>query len=69
MQLRPEDMQAHQVTLEGVMDATSNAVDTGLLKFSSGNVIGPGGNIADRATSGSASSTSSPSSPPPTSAR
>ncbi|HEX3607208.1 MAG TPA: efflux RND transporter permease subunit [Candidatus Dormibacteraeota bacterium] len=45
VQLRPEDMQAHQVTLEGVMDATSNAVDTGLLKFSSGNVIGPGGNI------------------------
>src|SRR5438270_5424443 len=45
VQLRPEDMQAHQVTLEGVMDATSNAVDTGLLKFSSGNVIGPGGNL------------------------
>ena len=45
VQLRPEDMQAHKVTLEGVMDATSNAVDTGLLKFSSGNVIGPGGNI------------------------
>jgi CzcA family heavy metal efflux pump len=45
VQVRPEDMQAHRVTLEGVMEATSNAVDTGLLKFSPGNLIGPGGNV------------------------
>ena len=45
VELRPEDMKAHQVTLEGVMEATSSAVDTGLLKFSPGNLIGPGGNI------------------------
>ncbi len=45
VQVKPEEMQAHRVTLEGVMEATSASVDTGLLRFSSGNVIGTGGNV------------------------
>jgi CzcA family heavy metal efflux pump len=45
VQLKPEQMQANKVTLEGVMEATSAAVDTGLLRFSNGSVIGTGGNL------------------------
>ena len=45
VQVKPEQMQAHKVTLEAVMEATSAAVDTGLLRFSAGNLIGTGGNI------------------------
>jgi CzcA family heavy metal efflux pump len=45
VQVKPEEMQAKKVTLEGVMEATSASVDTGLLRFSSGNVIGTGGNV------------------------
>jgi CzcA family heavy metal efflux pump len=45
VQVDPKAMQAHNVTLEGVMEATGASVDSGLLRFSTGNVIGTGGNI------------------------
>src|SRR6185369_16022731 len=43
VQLDPKRMQAKQVTLDGVMEATADSVDSGLLKFSNGSVIGTGG--------------------------
>jgi CzcA family heavy metal efflux pump len=45
VQAEPTKMQARQVSLENVMEATSDAVDSGLLKFSTGAVIGTGGTI------------------------
>ena len=45
VQAEPAKMQARQVSLEKVMEATADAVDSGLLKFSSGAVIGTGGTI------------------------
>src|SRR5258708_26763381 len=45
VQAEPTKMQARQVSLEKVMEATSDAVDSALLKFSTGPVIGPGGTI------------------------
>jgi CzcA family heavy metal efflux pump len=45
VQAEPATMQARQVSLERVMEATADAVDSGLLKFSSGAVIGTGGTI------------------------
>ena len=45
VQAEPTKMQARQVSLEKVMEATSDAVDSGLLKFSTGAVIGTGGTI------------------------
>src|SRR6266571_7460962 len=45
VQAEPTKMQARQVSLEKVMEATSDAVDSGLLKFSTGAVIGTGGAI------------------------
>ena len=39
----PKRMQAHGVTLEHVMETTADSLDAGLLKFSSGAVIGTGG--------------------------
>jgi CzcA family heavy metal efflux pump len=45
VQAEPDKMQARQVSLEKVMEATADAVDSGLLKFSSGAVIGTGGTI------------------------
>jgi CzcA family heavy metal efflux pump len=39
----PERMQAHNVTLNEVMEVTSGAVDSGLLQFSDGSLIGTGG--------------------------
>src|SRR5882757_6652809 len=45
VQAEPDKMQARQVSLEKVMEATADAVDSGLLKFSTGAVIGTGGTI------------------------
>ncbi len=45
VQVRPQDMQAHKVALNDVMEATGAAVDDGLLRFSNGNLIGTGGII------------------------
>src|SRR5438552_4348732 len=45
VQAEPTKMQARQVSLEKVMEATADAVDSGLLKFSAGAVIGTGGTI------------------------
>jgi CzcA family heavy metal efflux pump len=43
VQVEPEKMRAQQVSLDTVMEATADSVDSGLLKFSSGSVIGTGG--------------------------
>jgi CzcA family heavy metal efflux pump len=45
VQAEPAKMAARQVSLEKVMEATADAVDSGLLKFSAGAVIGTGGTI------------------------
>ncbi len=43
VQAEPDKMRAHNVSLEQVMETTADAVDVGLLKFSTGAVIGKGG--------------------------
>ena len=43
VQVQPGKMQARGVTLNSVMQATSDSVDHGLLKFTSGSIIGTGG--------------------------
>src|SRR5256714_1138302 len=45
VQVDPKAMQAHNVTLNSVMEATSDSVDSGLLKFSMASVIGTGGAV------------------------
>jgi CzcA family heavy metal efflux pump len=45
VQVDPAKLLANNVTLNNVMEATSNSVDSGLLKFSSASVIGTGGGI------------------------
>jgi Cu/Ag efflux pump CusA len=45
VQVDPKAMQAHNVTLNSVMEATSDSVDSGLLKFSNASVIGTGGAV------------------------
>jgi CzcA family heavy metal efflux pump len=45
VQVDPPKMAAHDVALNEVMEATADAVDSGLLRFSSGSVIGTGGAI------------------------
>jgi CzcA family heavy metal efflux pump len=45
VQVDPPKMQAHGVALDQVMEATADAVDSGLLKFSTGSVIGTGGMV------------------------
>ncbi|MCW2569894.1 MAG: acriflavin resistance protein [Mycobacterium sp.] len=45
VQVDPRKMRARDVTLDGVMEATADSVDSGLLRFSSGSVIGTGGAI------------------------
>ncbi len=45
VQVQPPALAAKGVSLDQVMEATADAVDSGLLKFSSGSVIGTGGNI------------------------
>ena len=54
---RAGQMRRNDVTLDQVMETTADAVDSGLLQFSSGSVIGTGGTIDDARTSGSASAT------------
>jgi CzcA family heavy metal efflux pump len=41
----PERMHEHKVTLEEVMEATADALDVGLFQFSDGHVVGSGGFI------------------------
>src|SRR3954463_11164394 len=50
VQVDPHRLQARKVPLENVMTATSEALDAGLLKFTSGSLIGTGGAVetADR---------------------
>jgi CzcA family heavy metal efflux pump len=43
VQVEPEKLRAQQVPLDTVMEATADSVDSGLLKFSNGSVIGTGG--------------------------
>ncbi|HEV8163383.1 MAG TPA: efflux RND transporter permease subunit, partial [Actinomycetota bacterium] len=43
VQVEPDRMKAHDVTLDQVMETTADALDVGLLKFSSGAVVGTGG--------------------------
>ena len=43
VQVKPKRMQRQHVSLDTVMEATSDSVDSGLLRFSSGSVIGTGG--------------------------
>jgi CzcA family heavy metal efflux pump len=43
VQAEPDKLAAKNVSLESVMEATADAVDSGLLKFSTGAVIGTGG--------------------------
>ena len=45
VQVDPKLMQAHDVTLGSVMEATSDSVDHGLLKFTNASIIGTGGAI------------------------
>jgi len=59
VQAEPSAMRARGVSLNQVMQATSEAVDSGLLRFSTGAVIGTGGSIETPA-SGSASITFCP---------
>ena len=43
VQVEPPKLAAQGVTLDQVMEATADAVDSGLLQFSNGSVIGTGG--------------------------
>ncbi len=43
VQVDPERMQAHDVSLDEVMETTADALDVGILQFSGGAVIGTGG--------------------------
>ena len=45
VQVDPARMAQHDVSLDQVMEATADAVDSGLLRFSSGSVIGTGGMV------------------------
>jgi CzcA family heavy metal efflux pump len=45
VQLQPARMRARGVALDDVMEATADSVDSGLLRFSSGSIIGTGGFI------------------------
>ena len=45
VQVRPDQLARHKVTLDNVMETTSDSVDSGLLRFSAGSVIGTGGVI------------------------
>ena len=43
VQVRPDAMQQHGVSLDQVMETTAEAVDSGLLLHDKGSIIGPGG--------------------------
>jgi CzcA family heavy metal efflux pump len=45
VQVRPEDMERHNVSLNQVMESTGEAVDSGLLLHDEGSIIGPSGII------------------------
>jgi CzcA family heavy metal efflux pump len=45
VQVDPARMRDHRVSLEQVMETTADSLDAGLLKFSSGAVIGTGGSL------------------------
>ncbi len=45
VQVEPNKMAARKVSLDSVMEATADSVDSGLLRFSSGSIIGTGGSI------------------------
>ena len=45
VQVEPDRMAAAQVALDDVMEVTAEAVDSGLLRFSNGSVIGTGGMV------------------------
>ena len=45
VQVEPTKMLAHGVALDDVMEATADSVDSGLLRFSTGSIIGTGGSI------------------------
>jgi CzcA family heavy metal efflux pump len=45
VQTRPDDMLARDITLDEVMQTTGEAVDSGLLLFDEGSIIGPGGMV------------------------
>ena len=45
MQVNPQQMLEHNISLSQVMDVTADALDVGLLQYSEGNVIGTGGFI------------------------
>lgn len=45
VQVDPARMAAQNVSLDTVMEATADSVDSGLLRFNSGNVIGTGGAV------------------------
>jgi CzcA family heavy metal efflux pump len=49
VQVLPEQMAAHSVTLDQVMGAAASALDAGLLRFTDGSLIGTGG-FVDTAT-------------------
>jgi CzcA family heavy metal efflux pump len=46
VEVDPRRMAARKVTLEQVMETTADALDSGLLKFSSGALIGTGGDLS-----------------------
>jgi CzcA family heavy metal efflux pump len=43
VQVRPDAMQQRDISLDQVMETTAEAVDSGLLLFDEGSIIGPGG--------------------------
>jgi CzcA family heavy metal efflux pump len=45
VQVEPPKMEARHVALNEVMEATADAVDSGLLRFSNGSIIGTGGMV------------------------
>ena len=47
VQVDPERMREHEVALDTVMNATADALETGLLRYSEGHIIGKGGWIEE----------------------
>jgi len=45
VQVQPKKLAAQHVTLDKVMEGTADSVDSGLLRFSNGSIIGTGGSI------------------------
>ncbi len=43
VQVEPERLRAHNLSLDKVMEVTANALDSGILKYSSGHLLGTGG--------------------------